>query len=109
MAEQRVRVGIVGAGTNTRLRHIPGLRAISGVELVGVVNSSAESTARRLGLTGWVRNLPDGRVELVACGEETRLQELEQWLWRGPRHARVEQVAVQETAAQTFSAFNIRD
>ena len=46
MVEQRVRVGIVGAGANTRLRHIPGLRAISGVELVGVVNRSLESTAR---------------------------------------------------------------
>ena len=41
-----IRVGIVGAGANTRLRHIPGFRAIRGVELAGVVNSSPESTAR---------------------------------------------------------------
>lgn len=41
-----IRIGIVGAGANTRLRHIPGFRAIPGVELTGVVNSSAESTAR---------------------------------------------------------------
>jgi predicted dehydrogenase len=46
MAETTVRVGIVGAGGNTRLRHIPGFRAIDGVELVGVVNSTPESTAR---------------------------------------------------------------
>ena len=39
-----IRVGIVGAGANTRLRHIPGFRAIRGVELAGVVNSSPEST-----------------------------------------------------------------
>lgn len=41
-----IRVGIVGAGANTRLRHVPGFRAIDGVELAGVVNSSAESTAK---------------------------------------------------------------
>lgn len=41
-----LRVGIVGAGANTRLRHVPGFRAIAGVELAGVVNRSPESTAR---------------------------------------------------------------
>jgi predicted dehydrogenase len=46
MLTQRVRIGIVGAGSNTRLRHIPGFRKIPGVDLVGVVNRSAESTAR---------------------------------------------------------------
>ena len=46
MGSQTLRVGIVGAGSNTRLRHIPGLRAISGVEIVGVVNRSPESSAR---------------------------------------------------------------
>lgn len=45
MSSDRVRIGIVGAGANTRLRHIPGFRAISGVEIVGVVNRSAESSA----------------------------------------------------------------
>jgi predicted dehydrogenase len=43
---ERVRIGIVGAGANTRLRHVPGFRAVDGVELAGVVNSSPESTAR---------------------------------------------------------------
>ncbi|WP_397570866.1 Gfo/Idh/MocA family protein [Schlesneria sp. T3-172] len=41
-----LRVGIVGAGDNTRRRHIPGLKAIPGVQITGVVNSSAESSAR---------------------------------------------------------------
>src|SRR5690606_7822662 len=44
--EQRVRIGIVGAGANTRARHIPGFREISGVEVAGVVNRTPESTAR---------------------------------------------------------------
>jgi predicted dehydrogenase len=46
MTAQTVRIGIVGAGANTRLRHIPGFRAIDGVEIVGVVNRSSESTDR---------------------------------------------------------------
>ena len=69
--------------------------------------ASTESTARRLGLTGWVRNLPDGRVELVACGEETRLMELERWLWQGPPHAHVEEVTAQNVAAQVFTNFSV--
>jgi len=46
MADRALRVGLVGAGDNTRRRHIPGLRAVAGVELVGVANRTAESTAR---------------------------------------------------------------
>lgn len=70
--------------------------------------ATTEATARRLGLTGWVRNLRDGRVELVACGEEARLKELEQWLWQGPPRARVTQVEVKEAVAQSFSGFSMR-
>lgn len=46
MPTQLVRVGIVGAGTNTRLRHIPGLRKVPGVRIDGVVNRTPESTAK---------------------------------------------------------------
>lgn len=70
--------------------------------------ASTEAAARRLGLTGWVRNLHDGRVELVACGEDASLKELEQWLWQGPPRARVTEVKVQETVAQPFSGFSVR-
>ncbi|MCA9850882.1 MAG: Gfo/Idh/MocA family oxidoreductase, partial [Dehalococcoidia bacterium] len=41
-----IRVGVVGAGANTRLRHIPGLQAIDGVEVVVVCNRSQESGQR---------------------------------------------------------------
>lgn len=70
--------------------------------------ASAESIAHRLGLTGWVRNLRDGRVELVACGEEAQLKQLEEWLWHGPPRARVTQVEVKETVAQPFTGFSVR-
>ncbi len=45
-----------------------------------------------LGLRGWVRNLPDGRVEVVAAGEGARLADMEAELKAGPRFARVERV-----------------
>ena len=45
MARSSLRIGLVGAGANTRLRHIPGLRALPDVEIVGVVNRRPESTA----------------------------------------------------------------
>ncbi len=46
MTNSSIRVGIVGAGQNTRARHLPGLLAIPGVEIAGVVNRSPESTAK---------------------------------------------------------------
>jgi predicted dehydrogenase len=66
MAEQTLRVGLIGAGANTRLRHIPGLRALSGVEIVAVCNRRAESTAaaaRELG----IRRTFERWEQLVAC------------------------------------------
>ena len=45
--------------------------------------------ARGLGLTGYARNLGDGRVEVVASGDESALNELEQLLRRGPANAQV--------------------
>ncbi len=48
--------------------------------------------AQGLGLTGWVRNRPDGRVEIVAEGKRANLEMLAAWAHRGPRMARVDQV-----------------
>ncbi len=54
--------------------------------------AATREEARRLGLTGWVRNLPNGEVEVVACGDDTQLQDLVEWLWKGPPSARVQNV-----------------
>lgn len=54
--------------------------------------ASAQRKAQQLGLTGWVRNLPDGEVEAVAQGEEAILDSFERWLWQGPEFARVTRV-----------------
>ncbi len=69
--------------------------------------AATQETARRLGLTGWVRNLADGSVELVACGDAKKLKELERWLWQGPPRARVAQVQAIDVDAQTFTDFTI--
>ncbi|HSJ41006.1 MAG TPA: acylphosphatase, partial [Xanthobacteraceae bacterium] len=41
--------------------------------------ASTRDEALRLGLTGHARNLPDGTVEVVACGDDTALVQLERW------------------------------
>lgn len=56
----------------------------------------ALDAARRDGLHGWVRNLDDGRVEVEAEGTADALARFERALWRGPSHARVEAVAVDD-------------
>lgn len=55
--------------------------------------------ARRLGLAGWVRNLPDGTVELRASGIAQFLSGLEQAIQRGPEGAAVSQITQVETPA----------
>jgi acylphosphatase len=51
--------------------------------------------ASALGLTGWARNLADGRVEVLACGDAARVQEFVAWLWEGSPASRVTDVAVE--------------
>ena len=54
--------------------------------------ASTRSEALRLGLTGYAKNLPDGSVEVLACGADPALDELERWLHAGPPAARVDAV-----------------
>jgi acylphosphatase len=69
----------------------------------------ARDEARRLGLKGWVRNLPDGRVEVLAQGEPDTLKALESFCRKGPPYARVAAVEVIEerTAKGELSSFEI--
>ncbi|TRO46839.1 acylphosphatase, partial [Candidatus Bathyarchaeota archaeon] len=65
--------------------------------------------ARSLGLTGWVRNLPDKGVELVAEGEEAALEELISRCWEGPPLSIVRGIEVQrEPPTGEHASFVIR-
>jgi len=67
---------------------------------------STETRARELGLVGWVRNLPDGRVEAIAEGPEDALEAWIAFCHVGPPAARVEHVEIQwEAPSGTFARF----
>ena len=60
----------------------------------------AERMANREGIHGWVRNLPDGRVEAAAEGEADAVERFEIKLRQGPSSARVDDVEVEDTVPQ---------
>ncbi len=65
--------------------------------------------ANQLGITGFVQNLPDGRVKIVASGSETKLKELLEKAHRGPRFAVVHNVEVEWFPNYlAFSHFDIK-
>lgn len=66
---------------------------------------STQRQASILGVTGWVKNLLDGRVEVLMCGEVSAVSELEQWLYKGPPAANVQAVDVSDDVWQTFELF----
>ena len=70
--------------------------------------ASAQRYAQSLELTGWVRNRRDGRVELLACGEEPVLRVLEKWLEIGPEYAKVTNIEViSENPSNLPAAFDV--
>lgn len=66
-----------------------------------------ERTANELGLSGWVRNLDDGRVEVYAAGTKDQLAALNGRLWQGPRWSDVRGVEEQEAAIESHAGFRI--
>jgi len=71
--------------------------------------ASTLKTAQQLNLTGYVRNLPDGKVEIVAEGNGDQIDRLISWCRQGPTHAEVANVEVTEQDYRgEFRNFNIR-
>jgi acylphosphatase len=66
-----------------------------------------QETATREGLKGWVRNLPDGRVEALLEGDEEAVTRVERALRAGPRGARVEDVFVDTEEPGGYRSFTI--
>lgn len=69
---------------------------------------STQQQAEALGLDGWVRNLADGRVEVLFEGEPEAVEAFGEWLWRGPERAEVSAVEVEEVPAQDIAGFIVR-
>lgn len=70
--------------------------------------ASARQRAEELGLTGWVRNCPDGGVEGLACGAPDALAMFRDWLWQGPEQARVTRVEMSPSDRAPPPEFEIR-
>jgi acylphosphatase len=67
-----------------------------------------ESAAHREGIEGWVRNLPDGRVEVSAQGDEESLDRFERAIRHGPPGAHVESVEVFDDVPGGGAGFSVR-
>jgi acylphosphatase len=82
---------------------------VSGIVQGVFFRSCTQETAAALNITGWVRNLRDGRVEMIAEGRDADLQKLIEWCRRGPPGAVVEDVAVSnETPTGEFTVFGVK-
>jgi acylphosphatase len=85
------------------------IRAIVSGRVQGVsYRASTAAKARQLGLAGWVKNLPNGSVELEAEGSPDQVAALVTWCHHGPPSARVDQVAVEELAPMGGDDFDVR-
>jgi acylphosphatase len=70
---------------------------------------SAREKAEQLGLNGWVKNLPDGRVEALFEGPSESVREMVRWCEEGPSHAEVEDVDAEFEASQgDLTGFEVR-
>lgn len=68
----------------------------------------AQRAARDLGISGWARNLDDGRVEVLAIGTPRQLENFEGELRVGPPHAEVRGVSAEDAAEMRVEGFHIR-
>ncbi|OGT35596.1 MAG: acylphosphatase [Gammaproteobacteria bacterium RIFCSPHIGHO2_12_FULL_37_14] len=69
--------------------------------------ASAKEQADLLGITGWVRNLPDNRVEVLACGDKEKLAILQKWLHVGPKLAHIVHLAIEELPYKEYRGFEV--
>ncbi len=81
--------------------------AISGKVQGVFYRQSTRDKARELGITGTVRNNPDGTVTIVATGMPAQLEQLIAWSREGPPSAQVSRVEVKNESLQTFNGFSI--
>ena len=68
---------------------------------------ATQRRARELAVTGYARNLPDGRVEVLVCGPPEAVDSLCEWLWQGPPSANVTAVTCSVAEADAPDGFTI--
>ncbi len=82
---------------------------VSGLVQGVFFRDSTRLKAEELRVTGWVRNLSDGRVEIVAGGEKEKVEELVEWVKKGSSSARVDNLDVEwQEYVEEFTSFEIR-
>lgn len=84
-------------------KHITVTGNVQGVFFRAETKKRADS----LGLTGWVKNCPDGSVEIHAEGSLDALTEFEQWCTHGPEPARVDAIQSQKVPEEGFDTFEV--
>ncbi len=90
------------------MSQIRAIRCVVAGRVQGVYYRAATAEqAARLQLHGWVKNLADGSVEVVAAGSPTAVAALAGWLWQGPPAARVEAVHLEEWSGEVPSGFAV--
>jgi acylphosphatase len=68
----------------------------------------AQGQARELGVSGWIRNRPDGSVEAHLAGDESAVSRMIERMRRGPANAWVEDVVVEEAEPESPGRFEVR-
>ena len=81
-------------------------KCVVGGRVQGVFyRATAARRARELGINGYARNLSDGRVEVLACGDDASVSTFVEWLWTGSSACQVTSVEVSDAALE---AANVR-
>lgn len=71
---------------------------------------NTRNRALELGVSGWVRNLPDGRVEALFQGENENIKEMVEWCWKGSPMSKVETVQVKTLPSnKKYEGFDIKE
>jgi acylphosphatase len=80
-------------------------RCLVGGRVQGVYyRATAARRAHELGIRGYARNLPDGRVEVLACGDDLSVSAFVKWLWIGSSASKVTSVEVSDAAVDAVAA-----
>ncbi len=69
---------------------------------------STRQQAQKLGINGWVSNLPDGRVEAVLAGDRSAVEQMIQWCRVGPPAAVVQKITVEEMEFRAIDGFTVK-